>query len=137
MVKVVRTEKEFERVMLLEQKVWDRLVKKPNLVAGVKWRLWTKPVKATTRFVEVPIDAEIEIITKKVEPKKVVPEKRDETLKLDPVEFEYTEKEYKADFALAKNLVAEDGGKGAKEAFERALAFKPKNPYIKSQLKKL
>jgi len=123
MVKVVRTDRQGERVMMLTEKVWDKLVAKPNLVAGVKWKLWVAPRKATTRFVEVPIDAEVEIITKKVEPKNVEPD--------------YGEKDYKSDMALAKKLLIEDGGVGAKEAFDRALAFKPKNPYIKKKLKEL
>ena len=123
MVKVVRTDKHgAERVMTLEQPVWDKIVKKPHLVAGMKWRLWIPEKARTTKFVEVPIDAEVEIVNKEKPPVK------------EPM---YEEKEYRDDLALAKKLVAEDGGKGAKEAFERALKFKPKNPYIKAQLKKL
>ncbi len=136
MVKVVRTERDgTERIMTLEQPVWNKIVKKPHLVPGVKWRLWVAEKPKTTRFVEVPINAEVEIKT---------PKKPEKVLSEDPVEKKtpekpviYGEKEYRADLALAKKLVAEDGGIGAKEAFERALKFKPKNPYIKSQLKKL
>ena len=135
MVKVVKTEKDgHERVMMLEQKVWNKFVKKPHLVPGVKWRLWVPEKPRTTKFVEVPIDAEV-IVKQKV---KVEVDKPDTKVNV-PIDkpLIYEEKEYRADLALAKKCVAEDGGKGAREAFERALKFKPKNPYIKNQLKKL
>jgi len=148
MVKVIRTDKEGnERVMTLEQKVWDKMVKKPHLVPGMKWRLWVPTKPRTTRFVEVPIDAEVEIKPKvnvradkpieevNVEADKPVTKIAD--IRDKETDVPYGDKEYRADLALAKKCVAEDGGKGAKEAFERALKFKPKNPYIKGQLKKL
>lgn len=130
MVKVVRTEKDgSERVMLLETAVWATLVKKPHLVPGVKWRLWVAPKVATTKFVEVPIDAEVEV---RIPKKKVKSELIDE---IKPVI--YGEKEYKSDLVLGKKSVAEGDTKTAKEAFTRTLQLKPKNPYVKGQLKKL
>ena len=130
MVKVVKTEKDgSERVMLLEPAAWATIVKKPHLVPGVKWRLWVAPKAATTKFVEVPIDAEVEV---KIPKKKDKPEPIDE---IKPVI--YGEKEYKSDLVLGKKSVAEGDTKTAKEAFTRTLQLKPKNPYVKGQLKKL
>ena len=125
-VRVIQTNTRtgFERDMVVTQKVWDKLVKKPNLVAGMKWRLWTAPKKATTRFVEVPIDAEVQILEKKAE------------ITQESV-TQYEQKDYKSDLVLGKKSAIEGDKETAIAAFKRALEFKPKNPYIKSQLKKL
>lgn len=134
MVKVVKIEKDgSERVMLLETAVWAKLVKKPHLVPGVKWRLWVAPKPATTRFVEVPIDAEVEVKIPKKVPKKEIPESAQGAKS----ELIYGEKEYKSDLALGKKSVAEGDKETAKEAFTRTLQLKPKNPWVKAQLKKL
>lgn len=139
MVKVVRTEKDgSERVMLLETAVWATLVEKPHLVSGVKWRLWVAPKVATTKIIEVPIDAEVKITPKT---KKDADDKFVEAYLKDEPEItqdnQYGEKDYKSDLLLGKKSVAEGDKETAKVAFKRALEFKPKNPYIKGQLKKL
>jgi len=141
MVKVVRTDKEGnERVMLLTHKVWNKMVSKPKLIPGMKWRLWVAEKPRTTRFVEVPIDAEVEIkmpVAKKVDIS-------DKKIDKEPVEVEvaevkvptpYGEKEYKSDLVLGKKLAADGNKDEAKAAFKRTLQLKPKNPYVKKQIK--
>jgi len=144
MVKVVRTDKEGnERVMLLTHKVWNKMVSKPKLIPGMKWRLWVAEKPRTTRFVEVPIDAEVEIkmpVAKKVETK---PEKsylitaNADDANLTTIEEikPYGEKEYKSDLVLGKKLAADGNKDEAKAAFKRTLQLKPKNPYVKKQIK--
>ena len=139
MIKVVKIDKfGTEREMLLENAVWERIVKTPNLVPGTKWRLWKPTPKPTTKFVEVPIDAEVQIL--KAQPEKSEPIDRVEPEKptvAENAQADYGESEYKNDMILAKKLMKEGDNEGARDAFRRALVFKPKNPYIKAKLKTL